>query len=170
MYYGKRVAPEETDTDRAAKKPPPAGWMLGDGPAEMQRPAVALVGMQLRYRPDLPMVLKGVSWSAPHGAKVGIVGRTGSGKSSTIMALTQLYKHEAAAAGQGGGGGAAIQLDGVDIAGLPLAVLRDSIALIPQEPSLFSGEQVISLHRSSSKQGAHPHDISKTPRHGQVQP
>ena len=89
-----------------------------------------LKDVELRYRDDLPLVLKDVSWSAAAGSKIGIVGRTGSGKSSTIMALTQLYKH---------GPAGMITIDGVDISSLPIATLRENVALIQQEPHLFAG-------------------------------
>ena len=44
-------------------------------------------GLQMRYRPDMPLVLKGVNLNIPAACKVGLVGRTGSGKSSLLLAL-----------------------------------------------------------------------------------
>ena len=126
MYYNRAVAPEESPEDRLAKQDPPEGWLKSDSSAN---DAVRLDNVQLKYRSDLPMVLKDVSWSARAGSKIGIVGRTGSGKSSTIMALTRLYTH---------GPAGTITIDGVDISKLPIAALRDGVALIQQEPHLFA--------------------------------
>mmetsp|Transcript_34101 Transcript_34101/g.79232 ORF Transcript_34101/g.79232 Transcript_34101/m.79232 type:complete len:384 (+) Transcript_34101:3-1154(+) len=91
--------------------------------------AVAVTGLRLRYREDLPEVLKGVDFACPKGAKVGICGRTGSGKSSIFMALARLADVTA---------GCAV-VAGADAAQLPLRELRRRIAWVPQEPQLFSG-------------------------------
>ncbi|KAL7549224.1 hypothetical protein ACHAWF_012492 [Thalassiosira exigua] len=84
---------------------------------------------QLRYRPDLPLVLKGVDIIIPSRAKVGIVGRTGSGKSTLMNGLTRLVEPA----------GGKIILDGIDITTVGLAKLRSNIAIVPQDPVLFSG-------------------------------
>ena len=83
----------------------------------------------MRYRPDLDPVLKGVSFVVNPGDKVGIVGRTGSGKSSLIVTLFRLVEPY-----QG-----TITLDGVNILDLGLNDVRSRIAAIPQDPVLFSG-------------------------------
>jgi len=83
----------------------------------------------MRYRPDLEPVLKGVSFVVKPGDKVGIVGRTGSGKSSLIVTLFRLVEPY-----QG-----AITLDGINILDLGLNDVRSRIAAIPQDPVLFSG-------------------------------
>jgi ATP-binding cassette subfamily C (CFTR/MRP) protein 1 len=75
-------------------------------------------------------VLKGVSFAVNAREKVGIVGRTGAGKSSLIMALFRIN----------GLSGGRILLDGVDIATVPLHTLRSRLAIIPQSPVLFKGE------------------------------
>lgn len=130
MHYGRSVAPEESAKDRRSKQDPPPGWLESNGSSDTTNDVLQLDSVELRYREDLPLVLNNVSWSAPAGSKVGIVGRTGSGKSSTIMALMRLYAH---------GPGGTIRIGGADISKLPLSTLRDHVALIQQEPHLFAG-------------------------------
>jgi len=93
--------------------------------------ALAFEGVRMRYGlagRQGPEVLKGVTFSVPARAKVGIVGRTGSGKSSCSMALFRLVEAS----------GGRIMLDGQDIAKLSLGRLRSSMAIVPQDPVLFS--------------------------------
>ena len=85
--------------------------------------------LEMRYRPELPLVLKGVSFAVNPGHKVGICGRTGSGKSSLLVALWRLCEPS----------GGSIWLDGVDISTISLQRLRSSVTCIPQDPVLFSG-------------------------------
>ncbi|XP_050293272.1 probable multidrug resistance-associated protein lethal(2)03659 [Anthonomus grandis grandis] len=82
----------------------------------------------LKYAPEEPLVLKNLTFDIRSTEKVGIVGRTGAGKSSIIMALFRLAVNEGR-----------IIIDGLDIAKIPLSRLRSSISIIPQEPVLFSG-------------------------------
>lgn len=84
--------------------------------------------ISMRYNPDDPYVLKNINFTIHPKEKIGIVGRTGAGKSSTIAALFQLYKIEGS-----------ILIDDVDTTQLPLEVVRPKISIIPQEPVLFSG-------------------------------
>lgn len=97
--------------------------------------AVAVSGLRMRYRPDLPEVLKGVDFECPGGVKVGICGRTGSGKSSIFMALARLTDVTEGS----------ITIDGVNTADLPLSALRRCISWVPQEPSFFSGSLRLNL-------------------------
>ena len=83
----------------------------------------------MRYRPELDPVLKGVSFRINPGDKVGIVGRTGSGKSSLIVTLFRLVEPYEGR----------ILLDGINILDLGLNDVRGRIAAIPQDPVLFSG-------------------------------
>ncbi|EQC24967.1 hypothetical protein SDRG_17143 [Saprolegnia diclina VS20] len=85
--------------------------------------------LHLRYRPELPLVLHGVSLDIAAGEKIGICGRTGAGKSSLMVALFRLAEFDAGT----------IYMDGVDIARMDLASLRRALAIIPQDPVLFSG-------------------------------
>ncbi|XP_030238826.1 multidrug resistance-associated protein 1 isoform X11 [Drosophila navojoa] len=84
---------------------------------------------QVRYREGLDLVLRGVTFNITGGEKVGIVGRTGAGKSSLTLALFRII--EAA--------GGKIMIDGIDIATMGLHMLRSRLTIIPQDPVLFSG-------------------------------
>ena len=86
-------------------------------------------GAVLRYRPSCDCALDKVSFSVQAGEKVGIVGRTGAGKSTLCMALSRIVELESGS----------IEIDGQDIAKLDIKALRDHITMIPQDPSLFSG-------------------------------
>ncbi|XP_059794613.1 ATP-binding cassette sub-family C member 10 isoform X5 [Balaenoptera ricei] len=97
------------------------GW-LSQGSVEFQD--VVLV-----YRPGLPNALDGVTFCVQPGEKLGIVGRTGSGKSSLLLVLFRLLEPSSGR----------VLLDGVDTSQLELAELRSQLAIIPQEPFLFSG-------------------------------
>lgn len=81
------------------------------------------------YLPGKPPVLKGITFSIGAGEKVGVVGRTGAGKSSLIVALYRLAKIKKGD----------IEVDGLDCANVKLHTLRSSMAIIPQEPVMFAG-------------------------------
>ena len=83
----------------------------------------------MAYRAGLPLVLRGVSLQVAPGEKLGVCGRTGAGKSSLLVALFRLAELHAGA----------IRVDGVDISRVPLAALRARLAIIAQEPTLFTG-------------------------------
>ncbi|EQC27313.1 hypothetical protein SDRG_14934 [Saprolegnia diclina VS20] len=91
--------------------------------------AVAFHNVGLRYQPKRPLVLQNVTFAVPGGAKVGVVGRTGAGKSSLVVALMRLVEVDAGR----------ITIDGVDVATVPLHRLRDAVSIVPQDPVLFSG-------------------------------
>ncbi|KAB5518421.1 hypothetical protein PHYPO_G00165670 [Pangasianodon hypophthalmus] len=82
-----------------------------------------------RYRPELELVLHGVTCNIENTEKIGIVGRTGAGKSSLTNCLFRIME---AAEGH-------IIIDGVDISTLGLHTLRNRLTIIPQDPVLFSG-------------------------------
>lgn len=86
-------------------------------------------GVEMRYLPDLPLVLKKISFSIKSKEKIGIVGRTGDGKSSLIQAVFRFVELS----------GGSILIDGVDISTLGLDTLRSSISCIFQTAILFSG-------------------------------
>lgn len=85
--------------------------------------------MTVRYRPDLPPALINVSFSFFPGEKVGVVGRTGAGKSSII---TCLFRFVELAEGR-------ILIDDRDTSQVPFRTLRRALAMVPQDPILFTG-------------------------------
>ncbi|CAH1439035.1 unnamed protein product [Lactuca virosa] len=100
---------------------PPSNWP-DEGKVEIQ-------DLQIRYRPDAPLVLRGVSCTFEGGHKIGIVGRTGSGKTTLIGALFRLVEPV----------GGKIIVDGIDISTVGLHDLRSRFGIIPQDPTLFNG-------------------------------
>jgi ABC-type multidrug transport system fused ATPase/permease subunit len=93
------------------------------------RGTIDLTGLQVRYGPHLPLVLKGLTCTFPGGMKVGIVGRTGSGKSTLIQSLFRIVEPTKGR----------IVVDGVDISTIGLHDLRSKLSIIPQEPTMFGG-------------------------------
>ncbi|KAG8123449.1 hypothetical protein E2320_018835 [Naja naja] len=83
----------------------------------------------LGYRPELPNALDGVTFTIYPGEKIGIVGRTGSGKSTLFLALFRMVELR----------GGHILLDSIDHCSVSLKELRSRLAIIPQDPFLFSG-------------------------------
>ncbi|XKL66880.1 hypothetical protein PGB90_010300 [Kerria lacca] len=96
---------------------------------------ISFVNFSVRYRENLELVLKSVNFSINGGEKVGIVGRTGSGKSSLTLSLFRIIE---SASGK-------ILIDGIDISTIGLHTLRSNIAIIPQDPVLFCGSLRINL-------------------------
>lgn len=84
----------------------------------------------MRYRPGLELVLHDLDFTVEAGEKVGIVGRTGAGKSSLMLALFRMIEPASGA----------IIIDGVDISTISLNTLRARMSIIPQDPVLFSGD------------------------------
>ncbi|XP_077979514.1 ATP-binding cassette sub-family C member 9-like [Glandiceps talaboti] len=91
--------------------------------------SIDVKNISVRYSVDLPPVLHDVNVNFEAGQKIGICGRTGSGKSSLTLALFRLVDTF-----QG-----SIIIDGIDISHVPLLTLRNRLAIIPQDPVLFAG-------------------------------
>ena len=111
---------------------PPANW-----PKEG---SVDVENVSVRYRDGLPLVLKNVSFRVEPQEKVGIVGRTGSGKSTMLLAMTRILELtedgdlEGEKVGPGG-----VFIDSVDVSKMGLKFLRQNVTVIPQDPSVFQG-------------------------------
>ncbi|KAI9190763.1 P-loop containing nucleoside triphosphate hydrolase protein [Polychytrium aggregatum] len=110
-------APAVIETSR-----PPPGW-----PAKGH---VQFNDVVVRYAPDLDPVLRGVSCEFKGRTKVGVVGRTGAGKSTLTLALFRIMELS----------GGSIVIDGVDISKIGLRDLRQKLTIIPQDPVLFTGD------------------------------
>ncbi|XP_058537071.1 ATP-binding cassette sub-family C member 6 [Ochotona princeps] len=121
-----------------AQTPKEAPWRLPACAAQPPWPRggeIEFRNFGLRHRPELPLAVHGVSVKILAGEKVGIVGRTGAGKSSLVGALLRLQE-----AAEGG-----IWIDGVPIADVGLHALRSRITVIPQDPILFPGSLRLNL-------------------------
>ncbi|XP_034677988.1 ABC transporter C family member 3-like [Vitis riparia] len=90
---------------------------------------VDIQDLQVRYAPHMPLVLRGLTCTFPGGMKTGIVGRTGSGKSTLIQTLFRIVEP---LAGQ-------IMIDGTNISSIGLHDLRSRLSIIPQDPTMFEG-------------------------------
>ncbi|KAI0091755.1 metal resistance protein YCF1 [Irpex rosettiformis] len=86
-------------------------------------------GYSTRYRADLDLVLKNISMKINAREKIGIVGRTGSGKSSLLLALFRIIEPASGT----------IVIDGVDVSNIGLHALRSAISIVPQSPDMFEG-------------------------------
>ncbi|XP_066299992.1 ATP-binding cassette sub-family C member 5-like [Branchiostoma lanceolatum] len=118
-FYIKELEWEAPETIKDAD---PSGTWPEDG-------SIQLLNLGMRYRENLPLVLKSVTCYIRSCEKIGIVGRTGSGKSSLGVAIFRLVE---AAEGS-------IFIDGVDISKIGLHSLRSKLSIIPQDPVLFVG-------------------------------
>ncbi|GBG82367.1 hypothetical protein CBR_g34650 [Chara braunii] len=114
------VIPSEASPIVQECRPPP-DWP-SEGSIEFQQ-------LQVRYHLLSPLVLKGVTCSIGGGEKVGVVGRTGSGKSTLIQSLFRLVEPC----------GGRIIIDTIDISSIGLKDLRSKLAIIPQEATMFEG-------------------------------
>ncbi|PRP77615.1 hypothetical protein PROFUN_00476 [Planoprotostelium fungivorum] len=110
---------EETAVDQGER--PPHGWP--------ENGVIEFKDVKLRYRPGLDLVLKGVTMKIQSKEKIGVVGRTGAGKSSLMLALFRFVELDSGS----------ITIDGHDISRTNLLQLRRGLSIIPQDPTLFTG-------------------------------
>eukprot|EP01035_Chromulina_nebulosa_P017873 gene17873-23489_t len=90
---------------------------------------IEFVDINVKYSSSTNYILNKVNFKVPNGKKVGIVGRTGAGKSTLISSLFRTVEPESGV----------IMIDGVNILNIPLHTLRSRVAIVPQEPILFQG-------------------------------
>ncbi|KAJ5721205.1 P-loop containing nucleoside triphosphate hydrolase protein [Penicillium malachiteum] len=100
---------------------PPAAWPI-QGKVEVHDLVVG-------YAPELPPVLNGLTFHIENNQRVGVVGRTGAGKSSLTLALFRFLEYRKGK----------VVIDGLDISNIKLSALRSRLAIVPQHPVLFSG-------------------------------
>lgn len=108
-------------------------WILPNDPLRKDYPLkgdLQFKNVSLQYRNDLPNVLHNVSFQISNGETVGIVGRTGSGKSSLIVSLFRIVDQPLMSG--------SIILDGIDLSQIGLQTARRTLAIIPQTPLLLS--------------------------------
>ncbi|KAI0705448.1 multidrug resistance-associated ABC transporter [Earliella scabrosa] len=106
---------------------PPAYWPSST--SQNKDSMLVVEDLVVKYAPDLPSVLHGVSFSLKAGERVGLLGRTGSGKSTLAMSILRFTDPA----------GGRILIDGIDICSIGLHDLRSRITFIPQDATLFSG-------------------------------
>jgi len=119
VYYARDL--EQEAPHEIPERKPAASW-----PSEAK---LEIKDAVLKYRPELPLVLKGLNMTVNGGEKIGIVGRTGAGKSSIMVALFRLVELVSGS----------ISIDGVDISKIGLNDVRNAISIIPQDATLYSG-------------------------------
>ncbi|KAI8825367.1 P-loop containing nucleoside triphosphate hydrolase protein [Chytriomyces cf. hyalinus JEL632] len=132
-HYITDLKPEGSGKRQLVQSQPPKNWP--------QAGSLEFKNLTLKYRPELQPILHSLSFKIEPGTKVGVVGRTGAGKSSIITALFRLVEYDEGT----------IEVDGVNVASLDLTVLRSSLAIIPQAPVLFDGTIRSNLDPFSNK-------------------
>lgn len=116
IHYATQI--EQEAPYEISDKQPPKEWP--------DRGGIEIRDMVMRYRPELPPVIKGISMDVRGGEKIGIVGRTGAGKSTIMTALFRIVELSSGT----------ISIDGRDISEMGLKDLRKRLAIIPQDPLL----------------------------------
>lgn len=117
-HYGTQI--EQEEQQNAQREPMRPSWP--------ERGEIEFQEVSMRYRPELPLVLQNLTLHIRPGERIGIVGRTGAGKSSILTALFRLADYEGR-----------ICIDGADISKISFHDLRSSLTIIPQDPTLFQG-------------------------------
>lgn len=138
MHYANELEQEFPHQIEGTK--PPASW-----PSEG---SIEFKDVRMRYRPELPDVLKGLTLNVGGSEKIGVVGRTGAGKSSIMVALFRMSELS----------NGFIKIDGVDVSKIGLNDLRSGISIIPQDPLLFSGTLRSNIDPFNTKTDAELYD------------
>jgi ABC-type multidrug transport system fused ATPase/permease subunit len=110
---------QEGTVDELAEKDIPTNWP--------EKGVIKSNNICLRYR-EGPLVLKGITVEVYSGEKIGVVGRTGSGKSSLMNALYRIHELS----------DGSLLIDDIDISRVPLPLLRSKLGIVPQDPVMFS--------------------------------
>lgn len=100
---------------------PPSDWP--------SQGSIVAQNLTVKYRPELDPVLKGLSFTIKGREKVGVCGRTGCGKSTLMMAIYRIVEPT----------DGRVLIDGIDTSVIGLQDLRSRLALVPQDPIIFSG-------------------------------
>lgn len=120
LHYTDKVEPEAPDVI-PENDPEPSTWPSAG--------SIKITNSSMRYR-DGPLVLKNISLEFKGGEKIGVVGRTGSGKSSLMNLLFRITEIEK--------DGGTIEIDGIDVSTIGTEILRLNLSIIPQDPVMFS--------------------------------
>ncbi|KUI60006.1 ATP-dependent bile acid permease [Cytospora mali] len=124
----------EIETEPEDGKDAPAAW-----PAEGK---IEVDNLSVAYKDSLPPVLKNLHFTVKPGERIGIVGRTGAGKSTLASVFFRLLKPREGS----------VRIDNIDISDLKLTQLRSRLAIIPQDPFLFSGTLKSNLDMDDTKE------------------
>jgi ABC-type multidrug transport system fused ATPase/permease subunit len=107
--------------------------------------------LSIRYDKNLPLVLRNVSFTVYPREKVGIVGRTGAGKSTLSLALFRILPFDSGT----------IEIDSIDISKIGLKDLRSNLTVIAQDATLFEGEYIYLIHLGTIRS-----NLDATDQHG----
>lgn len=121
VHYSRSDIIDQEAAHEIKDKKPPQEWP--------SRGAIEFKDIVMSYRPGLPNVLNHISMQIKGGEKIGVVGRTGAGKSSLMLVLFRIVELSSGS----------INIDGIDISTIGLKDLRSKVSIIPQDPLLFSG-------------------------------
>lgn len=126
------ISPERIQEYIEIEQEAPYRIPMMDPPAQLEWPSTGSIlfdKVSFRYQPRGDLVLRSLSFSVAGGQKIGVVGRTGAGKSSLAMALFRISELTSGR----------VLIDGVDVATIGLKTLREKLSIIPQSPVLFKG-------------------------------
>lgn len=135
LNYYINVKPEEENSEIILISDKEEKSNRGSGSAWPTRGQIEIRDLKARYMEGQDPVLNGVSCKILAGEKIGVVGRTGAGKSSLVLALFRMLEiYEGS-----------IEVDGISILDIELEKLRSGISIVPQDPVLFSGKIAVNI-------------------------